>query len=108
MYTFSRDIMAEETSMVRQLVREARTVPAREWPAWVTQNKDRVRLSGADDYIPEQEDWIKRCESFLACIASPLPVPDRAGILRQANSFIEPDREENGPNRARQERTDAP
>lgn len=92
MFTFSRDIMAEETDMVRQLVLEARAVLAGEWAAWVKRNKDKVRLSGADDYIPDQDDWIKRCEGFLVCMASPLPVPDRAGILRPADTFIESDR----------------
>ncbi len=68
MFTFSQNIMAEEIEMVRRLQSEARNIPEEEWADWVNQNKDKVRLSGKDDYVPDQEEWIKRCESFLACM----------------------------------------
>ncbi|MCP5073112.1 MAG: hypothetical protein GY947_07435 [Rhodobacteraceae bacterium] len=70
MQTFSKQAMTDEVAMVRQLVKEARAVPSEEWTDWASQNKDKIRFSGNDGYVPEQEEWIKRCEGFLASMGA--------------------------------------
>ena len=89
MFAYSQEIMAEEIEMVRRLQAEAREVPQELWADWVNQNKDKVRLSGKDDYVPDQEEWIKRCESFLACMGATPAMPESVTEERQSVSFEE-------------------
>lgn len=77
MHTFFTDTMAEEIKMVRALQDEARQVPEEEWADWVNLNRDKVRLSGSDGYVPDQQEWIKRCASFLASMGSQISMPGR-------------------------------
>ncbi len=70
MQTFSQEIMAEEIEMVRRLQAEARLVSEDDWADWVNQNKDKIRFNGTDGYVPDQEEWIKRCESFLVSMGA--------------------------------------
>jgi len=75
MLTFSKDNMAEEVEMIRELQKEAREVPDEQWAAWVNMNRDNIRLSGNDGYVPDRDEWIKRCESFLVCMGNPPTMP---------------------------------
>ena len=68
MIIFSRAGMQEEILAVQKLREEARKVSEAAWPDWVNANKDKIRLSGTDGYVPEREEWIKRCTYFLACL----------------------------------------
>lgn len=75
MLTFSKDDMAEEVELIRRLQKEAREVPEDQWAGWVNMNRDNIRLSGNDGYVPDREEWIKRCESFLVCMGNPPNIP---------------------------------
>ena len=68
MLTFSRGDMTEEIEMVRRLRDEGRVVSDEQWADWVNINKDKIRFSGNDGYVPDQEEWVKRCEYFLVCM----------------------------------------
>lgn len=85
MQTFSTDGMDDEFEMVTRLQQEARTVSEEDWPEWVNRNKDKVRLSGNDGSIPDQEEWIKRCESFLVCMGKPMNKAHSENMERYAD-----------------------
>ncbi|MCP3970454.1 MAG: hypothetical protein GY717_09100 [Rhodobacteraceae bacterium] len=71
MLTFSRENMNEEVEMIRRLQQEARGIPDAQWASWVNRNRDSIRLSGNDGYVPDRDEWMKRCESFLVCMGNP-------------------------------------
>lgn len=97
MLSFSRNDMADEIDMVRHLQEQARSVAAADWAAWVNRHKDMVRLSGKDDYVPDQEEWIKRCESFLACAAGAFSMPTMKHPEPPASAAEEPRRTPDAP-----------
>ncbi|MCP5086726.1 MAG: hypothetical protein GY952_08000 [Rhodobacteraceae bacterium] len=76
MFTFSKEIMDEEVEMIRRLQKAAQDVPQEQWADWVKKNRDSFRLSGNDGYLPDRDEWMKRCESFLACMGRPPSLPD--------------------------------
>ncbi len=68
MLTFSGSDMHDEIEMIRRLQDEGRRVPEEQWVEWVNTNKDKIRFFGNDGYVPDREEWVKRCEYFLACM----------------------------------------
>ncbi len=94
MHTFSNNDMADEITMVRGLQQEAREVSDENWADWVKLNKDKIRLSGNDGYVPDQEEWIKRCESFLMCMGASMTMPQMmAQMMAPAAPQAEPQTE---------------
>ncbi len=76
MFTFTKDDMAEEVELIRRAQAEAWDVPDEEWKDWVNENRNLIRLSGNDGYVPDREEWIKRAESFLVLMVNPVTIPD--------------------------------
>ncbi|GEM_PF-5726074 len=91
MQPFFNDLMKDEIEMVTRLQEEARHVPDDEWAEWVNLNKDKVRLAGNDGSVPDQEEWIKRCESFLVVMGKPINQSHTENAERQNSTIFEPE-----------------
>ncbi|MCP5038764.1 MAG: hypothetical protein GY945_14330 [Rhodobacteraceae bacterium] len=76
MFTFTKDDMTEEVKLIRAAQAEAADVPDEEWANWVSENRNLIRFSGNDGYVPDREEWIKRAEAFLTLMINPVTIPD--------------------------------